>query len=66
MSRLERNGRLLQEIASDLRRTRTVNEVLEILSGTTRSYIEYWHREVSNPQQRGRYRPSALSVPPSP
>ena len=40
MSRLERNGRLLQEIASDLRRTRTVNEVLEILSGTTRSYIE--------------------------
>ena len=54
MNRLERGGELLQNIAADLRRYKTVDEVLEILPKVTRGYVEYWQREIEYPRVKGR------------
>lgn len=52
-SRLERNGERLQIIAAHLAQAHTVEEVLEILPGVTRGFVEYWSEEVSHPRVKG-------------
>jgi hypothetical protein len=55
-SRQERNGELLQDIAAELRLSYTVDEVKEVLPGTSRHFIEYWAAEIQNPRPKGRKR----------